>query len=195
MGFIEITDSTTIPTTVLNRFIESHQVIPIKFTGRLHESRTPKVKPKKYILDHIFCQALCNMFVVKHNNVSKTIHNLPRYVQHQGSSIYYSVLENEFLSDILPDSVIYKEFDKDLYASARKRTTTKDSEKLLFHALGLSFVELQLMVDTTDILGIILQNYLFTNIFHPSTPASIIFKTIFQEHQGNGYEIILDWPS
>jgi hypothetical protein len=71
MGFVETTNSTTIPTTVLNRFIEFHQVIPIKFTGKLHEGRPPKLKPKKYILDHIFCQALCNMFVVKHNDVSK----------------------------------------------------------------------------------------------------------------------------
>jgi hypothetical protein len=51
MGFVEITDSTTIPTTVLSRFINSRQVILIKFTGWLHERRPPKVKPKKNILD------------------------------------------------------------------------------------------------------------------------------------------------
>jgi hypothetical protein len=52
--------------------------------------------------------------------------------------------------------VIYEEFDQNWYASARKRTTTKDSETLLFHTLGLSFAELQLMVVPTDILGIYL---------------------------------------
>ena len=111
MGFVEITDATTIPTDVLSRFINSRQVIPIKFTGRLNERRPPKVKQKKNILAHILRQALCNMFLVKHNIVATTIHNLPTGIQRRGSSIYYSPNEKEFLSDMLPDSVTYEEFD------------------------------------------------------------------------------------
>jgi hypothetical protein len=49
MGFIEITDSTTIPTTVLNRIIKSQQVIPIKFTGQLSEHRPTKVEARQDI--------------------------------------------------------------------------------------------------------------------------------------------------
>jgi hypothetical protein len=105
MGFIEITDSTTIPTTILNRFIKLHQAIPIKFTGWLHEPT--KVKTRKYI-HQIFRKALCNMFAVKHNDDSKTVHNLPECIQHRGSSIYYSADEDEFLSDNIPDVVDYK---------------------------------------------------------------------------------------
>ena len=56
MGFVEITDSTTIPTTVLNRFIKSQQGIPIKFTGWLHECRPTKVETRQDI-HHISRQA------------------------------------------------------------------------------------------------------------------------------------------
>jgi hypothetical protein len=52
MGFVEISDSTTIPTDVLSRLINSRQVIPIKFTGRLNERQPP----------HMLRQALCNVF-------------------------------------------------------------------------------------------------------------------------------------
>jgi hypothetical protein len=72
MGFVEITDSTTIPKTVFNRFIKSQQVIPIKFTGWLHDHRPTKVETRQDI-HHIFHQALCNMFAVKHNHVLKTV--------------------------------------------------------------------------------------------------------------------------
>jgi hypothetical protein len=78
-------------------------------------------------IHHIFRQALCNMFAVKHNNVSKTVHNLPEFIQRRGSSIYYFADEKDFLSDDIPDVVDYEDYDKNLYTSATKKTTTKDS--------------------------------------------------------------------
>jgi hypothetical protein len=128
MGFIEITDSTTIPTTVLNRFIKSQQVTPINFTGRLQERRPTKVRTRQDI-HHIFCQALFNMFAVKHNKVSNTVYNLPGYIQHRGSAIYYSADDNKLLSEKSPDIVDYKDYDKKLYTNAGKRATHDDSVK------------------------------------------------------------------
>jgi hypothetical protein len=74
------------------------------------------------------------------------------------------------LPDNIPDVVDYKDYDTKLYKHAGKRTTTEDSEKILFHALGINLIDAQLMI-----LAFILQKYLFTNIFHPSTPASTIY--------------------
>jgi hypothetical protein len=51
--------------------------------------------------------------------------------------------------------VTYDKFDG-LCPQAMKRTTTKDSETLLFHALGLSFVEVQLVLVPNDIVGLYL---------------------------------------
>jgi hypothetical protein len=103
IGFIEITDSTSIPTAVSNRFIESHQIIPIKFTSRLNERWPTTVKSRKIIFDQIFHHTLCNMFGL-HNDVPSIIFKLPRSTQRGRSSIYYS--EGNFLSDIIP------QFDK-----------------------------------------------------------------------------------
>jgi hypothetical protein len=65
--------------------------------------------------------------------------------------------------------VDYEDYDKNLYTSARKRTTTDDSAKILFYALEIKFTEAQLMVAPTDVMAFILQKYLFTQIFHPLT--------------------------
>jgi hypothetical protein len=109
MGFVEITDSTTITKTVLNRFITSQQVIPIKFTGRLSARRPTKVETRQDI-HHIFHQALCNMFAVKPTHVLKTVHNLLGFMQRRGASIYYSTDEEEFLSTCLKSRFINEHF-------------------------------------------------------------------------------------
>jgi hypothetical protein len=42
LGFTEITDTSKIPETVQEKFILSHQIIPIKVIGLLHQRRLPK---------------------------------------------------------------------------------------------------------------------------------------------------------
>jgi hypothetical protein len=88
-------------------------------------------------IHHIFRQALCNMFAVKHTRVSKEVHNLPGFIQRRGSSIYYSTDEEGFLSDNIPDVVDYEDYDKNLYKHARKRTTNNNLEKFYFTLLEL----------------------------------------------------------
>jgi hypothetical protein len=195
MGFIEITDSTTIPTTVLNRFIKLQQVIPIKFTGWLHELRPTKVETRQDI-HHIFRQVLCNMFAVKHNHVLKTVYNLPGFIQRRGSSIYYPADEKEFPSDNISDVVDYEDYDKNLYTNAGKRTTTDNLEKLLFHALEIKFTKAQLMVAPTDIFGIYLAKIFIHQYFSSvNTGVENILKPFFKNNKEMDKEVILDRPS
>ena len=183
MGFVEITDSTTIPTTVLNRFIKSQQVTPINFTGRLQERRPTKVRARQDI-HHIFRQALCNMFAVKHNEVSYTVYNLPGYIQCRGSAIYYSADDKDFLSEKLQDIANYKDYEKNLYANAGKRTTHDDSEKILFQTLGIKYEDAQSMVTPSDVLGIYLAKLFIHQYFSSiNTGVENILKPSFKNNK------------
>jgi hypothetical protein len=103
------------------------------------------------------------MFFVKHNVVSTIIHNLPTCIQRRVSSIYYSTDEKEFLST------------------------------LLFHALGLSFVDVQLVLVPKDILGLYLAK-IFTRQYFSSINTSVEspLKPFFKNTKEIDQEMILD---
>jgi hypothetical protein len=92
-------------------------------------------------------KAAANMFNIYHEDFSSTLRLLPACIQHRGSSVYYS--EDTFLSNRIPDFFPYKFEDgavNELYKTARKRTNTVHSEKMLFQALNINPAEAQLMV-------------------------------------------------
>jgi hypothetical protein len=131
-------------------------------------------------------------FFVKHNVVLTTIHNFPTGIQRQGSSICYSTDDNKFLSEIIPDSVTYKEFDG-LYPYAMKRTTTKDSETLLLHTLRLSKVDVQLVFVPKDILGLYLAKIFIHQYFSSiNTSVENPLKPFFKNTKEIDQEMILD---
>jgi hypothetical protein len=106
-------------------------------------------------MGHMLRKALVNMFNIYHEDFSSTLRLLPGCIQRRGSLVYYS--EDTFLSNRIPDSFQHKfedDAENELYKTARKRTNTEHSEKILFQALNINPAEAQLMV---KYLGFILQ--------------------------------------
>jgi hypothetical protein len=108
-------------------------------------------------MGHIFPKALTNMFNLYHEDFSSTLHLLPGCIQGRGSLVYYS--EDTSLSYRIPDSFQYKfedDAENELCKTARERTNTEHSEKMLFQALNINPAEALLMVIHRELLGIYL---------------------------------------
>jgi hypothetical protein len=86
---------------------------------------------KQHIMGTVFRKAIGNMFDLIQDNLSSKLRLLPGCIQRRGSSIYYT--DKFFLANRIPESFKYKfEDEENVYNVARKRTTTADSEKILF---------------------------------------------------------------
>jgi hypothetical protein len=92
--------------------------------------------------------------------------------------------------------VDYEDYDKNMYKHAGKRTTNNNSEKILFHALGINYTKAQLMIAPTDRLGIYLAK-IFIHQYFSSINTSIknILKPFFKNNKEIDKEVILDRPS
>jgi predicted rRNA methylase YqxC with S4 and FtsJ domains len=92
--------------------------------------------------------------------------------------------------------VNYKDYDKNLYTNAGKRTTHDDSEKILFQTLGTKYEDAQLMVAPSDVLGIYLAKIFIHQYFSSiNTGVENILKPFFKNNKEMDREIILDPPT
>jgi hypothetical protein len=92
--------------------------------------------------------------------------------------------------------VDYKDYDKKLYTNAAKRATHDDSEKILFHTLGINYEDAQLMVAPSDILCIYLAKLFIHQYFSSiNTGVENILKPFLKHDKEMDREIILDRPT
>jgi magnesium-transporting ATPase (P-type) len=69
LGFTEITDTSKIGETVQEKFIVSHQIIPIKVIGLLHQCWLPKMTSKQHIMGTILICLISSMTIFLQNYV------------------------------------------------------------------------------------------------------------------------------